>query len=156
MKFIKRILSVKIYKISHRYLKFVLNRTILIIFFLFNYSSAQTTTFAVIGDFGSDDDHEQTVADMVNSWNPSYIITVGDNSYNGNYSDDVGKYYHQYMYPHDPNYGTSSDPSTNLFWPAVGNHDWDYGNNLSTYLNLRSPVTSDIILNKLAILSFSL
>ena len=107
---------------------------IILISSIFHASYAQTTTFAVIGDFGSDNGNEQDVANLVDSWNPSYVITVGDNSYNGNYSDDIGQYYHQYIYPNDPNWGTSGDPSTNLFWPAVGNHDWDYSN-LSKYKN---------------------
>jgi tartrate-resistant acid phosphatase type 5 len=122
---------VKNYGVSAKILFLIL--TIALIIGLQNFSNAQTV-FAVIGDFGADNSHEQDVANLVNSWNPAYVITVGDNVYTNSYPKDVGKYYHQYMYPNDPTYGTSTDPSSNHFWPIVGNHDWDV-NNLQDYLN---------------------
>ena len=92
------------------------------------------TVFAVIGDYGADNLHEKAVADLVDSWNPAYVLTVGDNTYTSSLSDDVGKYYHQYMYPHDSTYGVATDPTSNLFWPTVGNHDWDL-DTLKDYIN---------------------
>ena len=54
-------------------------------------------TFAVIGDFGSNDANELDVANLVKSWTPDFIITVGDNNYpDGEASTmdaNVGKYY---------------------------------------------------------------
>ncbi|HKI78374.1 MAG TPA: metallophosphoesterase, partial [Ignavibacteriaceae bacterium] len=94
---------------------------------IFQYSYAQSQTFAVIGDFGADGGPETAVANLVDSWNPDFVFTVGDNTYNDDYSRDVGKYYHQYIFPHDPIYGQSSDPSSNLFWPVLGNHDYING-----------------------------
>ncbi|MGA8262927.1 MAG: metallophosphoesterase, partial [Ignavibacteriaceae bacterium] len=109
---------------------------VLFLFVGFIYSSfAQTqTVFAVVGDMGSNNSNEQDVVDLIDSWNPSYVWTVGDNVYTDSYPKDVGKYYHQYMYPHDPTYGKSTDPTSNKFWPVVGNHDWDV-NDLDDYLN---------------------
>jgi tartrate-resistant acid phosphatase type 5 len=99
------------------------------------YTQAQTV-FAVIGDFGTNDSHEQGVATLVDSWNPAYIITVGDNvqQLTYPYSEDVGKYYHKYLFPHDPIYGSSDTQTSNHFWPAVGNWDWNM-NNLQDYLS---------------------
>ena len=102
---------------------------------MFQISFAQNqTVFAVVGDMGSDNSNEQHVADLIDSWNPSYVWTVGDNVYTDSYPKDVGKYYHQYMYPNDPTYGESTDPTSNRFWPVVGNHDWDV-NDLDDYIN---------------------
>ena len=107
--------------------KIYLTVLITIVVQIFHFSFAQTV-FAVIGDFGSNNGHETAVANLVDSWNPDFVITVGDNTYNNDYSLDVGKYYHQYIYPHDPKYGQPSDPSSNLFWPIIGNHDYINGN----------------------------
>jgi tartrate-resistant acid phosphatase type 5 len=76
----------------------------------------QTTTFAVIGDFGVDNGHERDVAELVASWNPSFIVTTGDNHYGKSggtraFSKSVGEYY-----------GTWLDGA---FFPSLGNHDYD-------------------------------
>jgi tartrate-resistant acid phosphatase type 5 len=97
----------------------------LFLMFHLTYMHAQTV-FAVIGDYGSDDAHEAAVAAMIDTWNPSFIMTVGDNTYSGSYADDVGKYYHTYMFPHDTTYGKSDTQTSNSFWPAIGDQDWDY------------------------------
>ena len=104
-------------------------------------SSAQDTaiTFAVIGDFGSGASTEQDVANLVKSWNPSFIVTVGDNNYPdgeaATIDHTIGKYYHDFIHPYTGAYGAGA--TTNRFWPAVGNHDWDNktGAPLSPYLN---------------------
>jgi hypothetical protein len=104
-------------------------------------SSAQETplTFAVIGDFGSGSTNERDVANLVKSWNPSFVLTVGDNNYpDGEASTidkNIGQFYHDFMYPYTGSYGAGA--TTNRFWPAVGNHDWDntVGAPLSPYLN---------------------
>jgi tartrate-resistant acid phosphatase type 5 len=78
----------------------------------------QSTTFAVIGDFGVDNRHERDVADLVASWNPSFIVTVGDNHYKKRdatgaraFSKSVGDYYGEWL--------------DGAFFPALGNHDYD-------------------------------
>jgi hypothetical protein len=84
-------------------------------------------TFAVIGDFGSNDANELAVANLVKSWNPEFIITVGDNNYPdgeaATIDANIGKYYHEFIYPYTGSYGAGA--TTNRFWPALGNHDWD-------------------------------
>lgn len=104
-------------------------------------SSAQDApvTFAVIGDFGSNDSNEAAVANLVKSWNPSFIVTVGDNNYpDGEASTidaNIGKYYHDYIYPYSGAYGAGA--TTNRFWPSIGNRDWENlsGPRLQPYLN---------------------
>lgn len=85
-----------------------------------------TSHFAVIGDFGTDTQGEADVAALVKSWNPDYIVTVGDNSYPtaaANIIDkNIGKYYHDYIYNYSGIYGAGSP--TRRFYPALGNHDW--------------------------------
>src|SRR3954454_847183 len=82
--------------------------------------------FAVIGDFGVDGTPEANVAALVKSWNPDYVVTVGDNNYpSGSASTidaNIGKYYHDYIFPYVGNFGAGA--TTNRFYPVLGNHDW--------------------------------
>ena len=39
-----------------------------------------TIRFAVIGSYGSNDVHENEVANLVKSWSPDFIITTGNNN----------------------------------------------------------------------------
>ncbi len=82
--------------------------------------------FAVIGDFGLDGPGLQQVSDLVKSWNPDFIITVGDNNYPSGAAatidNNIGKYFHDYIYPYTGAYGAGS--SENRFFPSLGNHDW--------------------------------
>lgn len=80
--------------------------------------------YAIIGDFGSNDSNELAVSNLVKTWNPKHIITVGDNSYNNDYEGDVAKYYYEYISPYNGSYGETN--GANRFWPALGNHDLDY------------------------------
>ena len=81
--------------------------------------------FAVIGDYGSGDEAEQRVADLVLSWNPDLVLTVGDNNYPlgevATIDDHIGRFYHGFIYPYTGSYGAGAD--TNRFFPALGNHD---------------------------------
>jgi len=61
-------------------------------------------TFAVIGDYGMDDDNERRVAELVDSWNPDFVITTGDDYYSpaggsgtGKYDESTGKYYCRWL-----------------------------------------------------------
>ncbi len=73
------------------------------------------TTFATIGDFGVANSAEQNVANLVDSWNPEFVVTLGDNDYTGgNYEQSVRPYYGSYI---------SSTCSNNRFFPSFGNHD---------------------------------
>lgn len=82
--------------------------------------------FGVIGDYGTGDQNEADVAELVKSWNPDLIITTGDNNYpNGaaeTIDDNIGQFYHQFIEPYKGAYGEGAD--TNRFFPTLGNHDW--------------------------------
>jgi tartrate-resistant acid phosphatase type 5 len=93
---------------------------------------ADSTTFAIIGDYGEDSKHEAEVAQMVKSWNPEFIITVGDNNYPlgsaGTIVNNVGKHYCDYIYnPSAPAdricNGRAASEKVNRFFPSPGNHD---------------------------------
>ncbi|MBX2992559.1 MAG: metallophosphoesterase [Bacteroidetes bacterium] len=89
--------------------------------------------FAAVGDFPSDSS-VQAVADMISSWNPDFIITVGDNNYVDNdtsiviWDNEVGRFYGQYIrYPQgSPSMYAPGSPE-NRFFPTLGNHDWRAG-----------------------------
>jgi hypothetical protein len=82
--------------------------------------------FAVIGDYGHAGDAEKNVADMIRSWDPSLIITTGDNNYDSGEAKtidaNIGQYYHSYIYPYTGVYGKGD--TVNDFFPTIGNHDW--------------------------------
>jgi len=89
--------------------------------------------YAVIGDFGDDNQAEADVAALINSWGVDFIVSVGDNFYgatDGNYADswqaldtECGKYFHNWIKPYLGSYGSGS-PDINRFFPSLGNHDW--------------------------------
>jgi len=88
-----------------------------------------TVRFAHIGDFGSGSSSESRVANLVKGWNPDFVVTDGDNNYpNGEAStidQNIGQFYQSYIGNYKGSYGPGS--ATNRFWPALGNHDWDVG-----------------------------
>ena len=119
------LLSDRVVTVIETYIK----RISLIFLLLFSYqifSFAQNDIrFAVIGDFGDAGSDEEDVANLVNSWDVDFIITVGDNNYpDGEAStidENIGQYYHQYIHPYVGSYGEGSD--VNRFFPSLGNHD---------------------------------
>jgi len=90
------------------------------------HAQSDTFRFAVIGDYGDDSSQEQDVADLVKSWNPDFVITLGDNNYfDGAASTidaNIGKYYQNFIFPYTGTYGNGA--TTNRFFPSLGNHDW--------------------------------
>lgn len=94
--------------------------------------------FAAIGDFGDskNDTAVRAVAEMVKSWEPAFIITVGDNNYPKGEAktldDNVGQYYSQFIYPYQGHYTPGEPP--NRFFPVLGNHDWAT-RNIQPYLD---------------------
>ncbi len=82
--------------------------------------------FAVIGDFGEGNKPEADVAELVHSWNPDIVITVGDNNYPSGAAStidaNVGQYYHDFIFPYTGKYGAGA--TENRFFPTLGNHDW--------------------------------
>ena len=91
---------------------------------LFSQSSIR---FAVIGDYGLAGNNERDVATLVQSWNPDFVITTGDNNYEGGASTtidaNIGQYYHSFISPYTGSYG--SGDTVNRFFPCLGNHDWN-------------------------------
>jgi hypothetical protein len=67
------------------------------------------------------------VAEMVESWNPDFIITTGDNNYSSGEAatidQNIGQYYHSFIHPYVGSYGEGAE--TNRFFPSLGNHDWE-------------------------------
>jgi hypothetical protein len=88
---------------------------------------ALTARFAVIGDYGTAGQPEQDVATLVHSWNPDFVVTVGDNNYPDGAANtidpNIGQYYHDFIFPYTGSYGPGAP--FNQFWPALGNHDWN-------------------------------
>jgi hypothetical protein len=90
---------------------------------------AQTSEIrlAVIGDYGSGDKNEAAVANLVKSWKPDFIITVGDNNYPAGLAStidrNIGQFYHDFIYPYQGSYGAGA--TYNRFFPTVGNNDWN-------------------------------
>ncbi len=89
-----------------------------------------TLSFAVIGDYGSEGQPLAEVAQLIRSWNPHLIITLGDNNYpDGEASTidrNIGQYFHDFIYPYQGSYGAGAD--SNRFFPSLGNHDWRTSN----------------------------
>lgn len=95
--------------------------------------SGEPVTFAIIGDYGRLNRNEAGVARLVASWDPAYIITVGDDYYRraggvgtAKYDRSTGTYYCRWLADVTTS-GTrcgSGEASVNAFFPAMGNHDY--------------------------------
>jgi tartrate-resistant acid phosphatase type 5 len=87
---------------------------------------AVTVRLAVIGDYGSAGPSAASVAALVLSWQPDFIITTGDNNYTvgaaSTIDANIGQYYHSYIGQYTGSYGAGA--SENRFFPSLGNHDW--------------------------------
>jgi hypothetical protein len=103
---------------------------------------AQTTTFAVIGDFGSGVDFQARVAQMIDRWNPDFIVTTGDNSYFSDYESTVGATYGHYV-------------ESGRFFPAIGNHDLNYPDSYFSYFDLPgAKYYYDVVVNNVQLLIY--
>lgn len=84
------------------------------------------TRFAAIGDYGYAGPIEQAVADLVKSWRPEFVVTLGDNNYPAGAADtidlNIGLFYHDFIAPYAGRFGCGA--TRNRFFPALGNHDW--------------------------------
>lgn len=107
---------------------------------------ADGVTFVILGDWGysfsktlgQDDGPVDYVGSMVRSWQPDFIVGLGDTNYllglKKEFDENTGKNYAPYMYPYVPqeSYGNdypTSIPGTppktyNRFFGAPGNHDY--------------------------------
>jgi tartrate-resistant acid phosphatase type 5 len=99
---------------------------------------ADAATLAVIGDFGACADDrcadEGGVADLVASWRPNAVITVGDNNYPNGSTATLDRNIRSF-------YGAFLEPRTTpggalRFIPTLGNHDWDCAGCPAPYLGL--------------------
>jgi hypothetical protein len=96
--------------------------------------------FAVIGDYGGGNKDTADVAEMMMSWQPEFIITVGDNNYPvgaaDHIDDAIGQFFHPYIFPYKGMYGEGADK--NRFFPTLGNHDvmTNYGQPYLDYFSL--------------------
>jgi hypothetical protein len=99
-------------------------------------TSGSPVVFGAIGDYGIYNRDEEDVANLVLSWQPDFIITLGDNNYPDGAEDRIdkaiGQYFHDYIYPYIGTYGSGA--SVNRFFPSLGNHDW-YTDNARPYLD---------------------
>jgi len=89
--------------------------------------AAGSIRFAVIGDYASGNFMEAQVAQLVDSWKPDFVATVGDNVYGkaaGGIDRAVGRYYHAYISPYHGSYGAGA--TVNRFFPIPGHRDWDH------------------------------
>ncbi|WP_167856547.1 metallophosphoesterase family protein [Hymenobacter metallicola] len=81
--------------------------------------------FAAIGDYGSGSVAEKEVAELVKSWNPEFIITLGDNNYDlgeaATIDPHIGQFYHEFIGGYTGKYGPGA--AENRFFPSLGNHD---------------------------------
>jgi hypothetical protein len=88
-------------------------------------SDRLATRFAAIGDYGIDNAGEAAVANLVKSWAPDFVITLGDNNYpygSGQTIDaNIGKYFHELIGGYAGRYGCGA--AENRFFPTLGNHD---------------------------------
>lgn len=120
----------------------ILITSLLILLFLVNIFTAEiawsqpNVKFAAIGDYGKAGPNELDVSNLVKSWNPEFVITMGDNNYELGHQDtidmNIGQYYHEFIYPYIGIYGPGD--TINRFFPSLGNHDWNTSSALP-YLN---------------------
>lgn len=93
--------------------------------------SPSDLVFAVIGDYGMAGAGLDDVAALVKGWDPSFILTTGDNNYpSGDAStiDNANGKFREYIYPYKgstPLESGKADAKENRFWPTLGNHDLD-------------------------------
>ena len=101
----------------------------------FARAQSEKISFAVIGDYGLAGQNEADVANLVKSWNPDFIVTVGDNNYNDgaawSIDQNIGQYYHDYIYPYTGKYGAGSP--IRRFFPSLGNHDYGGDTDANAY-----------------------
>lgn len=90
--------------------------------------------FAVVGDQRGATVATQQVSVLIDSFNPEFIVTSGDNYdlNQGTLDSQVGQFFHNYIYPYTGAYG--SGDTVNRFFPALGNHDL-YLTGFTEYLN---------------------
>ena len=109
---------------------------LLIIYLNISLQVISQTKFAVIGDYGKASTNELNVSNLVKSWNPEFVLTVGHNNYEygeaSTIDTNIGLYYSDFIYPYYGIYGTGD--TVNRFFPSMGNHYW-YTTGAAPYLS---------------------
>jgi len=104
---------------------------------------SDSITFAIIGDFGEAGKPALEVSELVKSWTPDFIITLGDNNYNdgklSTIEENISQYYCDFIYnPDAPEKyrcnGEAAREQINRFFPTLGNHDAYSLQNIEPYL----------------------
>jgi hypothetical protein len=95
------------------------------------------TLFASIGDYGNGYSDEGDVAGLIGSWNPDFVISLGDNRYGSkSFDQTVGRFYCNVLADAGSgSYCSGGNSPINAFFPSMGNHDYTDGNGLNEYLN---------------------
>lgn len=92
--------------------------------------------FAVVGDYGDGSKNAGRVSRLVQSWNPDFVVTVGDNNYPKGSAETIdahiGQFYSRYIFNYKGTYGKGA--SSRMFFPSPGHVDWDT-DNLKPYLD---------------------
>ena len=104
-----------------------MKRTLLLSLTFTGISTLYANTFAIIGDFGGNNAGSIAVSKALHEKSPEFIITVGDNNYPrgclSTIDTNIGQYYSDYIGSYQGSYGQGA--KENLFFPTLGNHDWD-------------------------------
>src|SRR6267143_5700251 len=92
-----------------------------------------TLRFAVIGDYGWVPGNPGSVASLVRTWSPDFVVTTGDNNYRcgeaSTIDANIGQFYHDFIFPYRGTYGSGA--TVNRFFPTLGNHDWGGGSGIA-------------------------
>lgn len=105
-----------------------------------------TRIAANLGDYGNDVGDsggvvgKEAVAALIDSWNPDYITTNGDNWYGSSVTIDswerhAGAIYRNYILPYNSVQGLTSSATRNRFHACIGNHDRDPDGRLAISLS---------------------
>ena len=93
-----------------------------------------STRFVAFGDYGVDNANQNAVAVRMKTFNPEFMVTTGDNTYNtstalSNYDNTQAKYYGEFIKVANPAsaYFAQYGNNVNRFFPSMGNHDFDIG-----------------------------
>ncbi len=90
---------------------------------------AEPITFAVIGDYGTNDENEAHVANLVKNWDPDFLLSMGDNNYgsravgHSSWESRIGQYYGDFIKGRSDNKYPLQTSDVQRFFPTVGNHD---------------------------------
>lgn len=115
---------------------------------MFAYEVERPLVFAMVGDYGMDNQSQADVVALMKSWEPEFIVTVGDNQYLGSPSGSaafvdqiIGQYFRMFIHPYIGSYPLGAgevDADENRLFTAMGNHDLDTlaGAPLTDYLAL--------------------